>query len=164
MTDMLIRLAEPRDAQEIARIHSESWAFAYSEFLSEDILKKQDSRRSEMWRMILENNSGTYVAEVDGKIIGFIGINPSRDEGLDDACELTGMYLDPKFVGKGAGRALVDFAKHEMTARGYNRMSLWVFEKNIRARKFYEKSDLLPDGAEQTVLGAKAMRYIGLLR
>jgi GNAT superfamily N-acetyltransferase len=43
-------------------------------------------------------------------------------------------YLLPSAQGKGAGRALLDIAKTR-----FRRLSLWTFQRNTRARRFYEK-------------------------
>ncbi len=58
------------------------------------------------------------------------------------------LYVDPDSQGKGLGSALL--AK----AQGTNqRLSLWTFQKNKRARKFYEAKGFRPvkftDGANE---------------
>ena len=46
-----------------------------------------------------------YVAEIDGRIAGFYGFEP-----LEDGIGLDYMFVDPEFIGRGVGRALMDHA------------------------------------------------------
>lgn len=165
MTVINIRLATPDDDSEIARIQRDSKVFAYWGFLSAEILEKSNAMRHDMWQNNLKNvNNDTFVAEDPKedrkKVAGFIGINPSQDKDLTDTYELTGIYLDPQNIGIGLGRELMDYAKQEIKARGYNRMSLWVFEKKELVRQLYEKAGLSPDGAVKEVYGEKVLRYV----
>lgn len=46
-----------------------------------------------------------YVAEIDGRIAGFYGFEP-----LPEGIGLDYMFVDPEFIGRGVGRALMDHA------------------------------------------------------
>lgn len=163
MSDFTIRLATLADADDIAAVHMRSWEYAYGSFLPPEIIGRQNEKRPQMWRMILQDNKDTqYAIEVDGKVVGLIGISEARDEDLPEGCyELQGLYLLPEFIGKGCGRTAMEWVKQEVRERGYRMMSLWVFEKNERARRFYEKGGfMLDESVSQTTLGEKAVRYL----
>ncbi len=64
------------------------------------------------------------VATENGIAVGFIG----ADDGW-----VTHLYLAPAMRGKGIGSALLDHAK-----RGQASLTLWCFQANEPARRFYE--------------------------
>lgn len=159
-----IRSAVPADAAKCADIHMRSWIFAYKDFIPMDIIESHNARRPVMWNELLVNSEDIhYVAVLDNIIIGIITINPPYEGDLPEtACELSGLYLDPDYVGKGYGRFSMDWIKQEIFSRGYNMISLWVFDKNIRAKVFYEKCGFRPDGkrSESGIDGLLKERYI----
>ena len=59
------------------------------------------------------------------KIVGFIGLNNTKIEML---------FLDPKYIGKGYGKSLMDFAVLNQNANLVD-----VNEQNTNAKKFYKK-------------------------
>ena len=66
----------------------------------------------------------TWVSEVDGSVVGFIAL-------IDN--EIGGLFLDPKYHGKGLGKALVDKA---VTEKGP--LVVEVFKENVIGRRFYD--------------------------
>jgi len=68
----------------------------------------------------------TWIAEQDGKILGFISL-------LDHL--IGGLFVDLSSQGKGIGGALIRHAQEIRTQP----LSVEVFEKNERARRFYKK-------------------------
>ena len=100
-----IRAAMPEDAQQCARIHICSWDFAYKDYVPLDIIKEHNARRPAMWKKLLaENQDVHYIITLDHQAIGIITINPQNESDLPDTVyELSGLYFDPDFVGKGLG-------------------------------------------------------------
>ena len=66
------------------------------------------------------------VARAEGRIVGFV----AQSDG-----ELHALYLHPHMQGKGIARALMDDVKSACT-----QLSLWCFEANARALRFYRKA------------------------
>ncbi|GHI99404.1 hypothetical protein TPA0906_12700 [Streptomyces olivaceus] len=60
------------------------------------------------------------------------------------------LYVDTGRFGAGVGRALLGEAVRRCGAAGHPRMLLWVLRGNARARRFYERSGFLADGAEES--------------
>lgn len=151
MISFSIRAALPADAAICADIHMRSWIFAYSECLPMEVIAQHNARRPVMWRQLLEHNKDThYVATYQDRIIGIITINPSDDTDLPNSIyELTGLYLDPDAIGKGFGKLTMDWVKREIYARGCRGISLWVLDRNERAKAFYKHSGFQPDGISQ---------------
>lgn len=159
-----IRPATPEDAPRCADIHGRSWLFAYRDAVGEDIIETHNARWPSVWAKMLENNTDTHYVILDGDtIVGFTSINPSRDaDSPSGMFELTGLYLDPDYIGKGYGKAAMDRVKHEAIRRGYSALSLWVLADNARAKRFYVKCGFRPDGVKKASgLGdTKEERYI----
>ena len=144
-----IRAAVPEDAAKCADIHMRSWVFAYSDCVPMDVIEKSNARRPAMWTRLLETSKDIhYVAVYDNVIVGFVTINPAGDCDLPETVyELSSLYLDPDYVGKGFGRLVMDWVKGEIASRGYQTISVWVLDRNYRAKAFYEKCGFKPDGA-----------------
>ena len=69
----------------------------------------------------------TWVALDDERIVAMMVIAPGHLEQL---------YVAPDQLGHGIGRMLVDLAKERSPAG----LSLWTFQVNERARRFYERN------------------------
>jgi GNAT superfamily N-acetyltransferase len=70
-----------------------------------------------------------------------LGIIAFREDWIDQ------LYVLPDAQGRGVGSALLDIAKRQATE-----LSLWTFQRNEGARRFYERHDFSPvretDGSE----------------
>ena len=144
-----IRRARPEDARAVAEVHVGSWRHAYRGLLPDaylDRLSVED--REAMWREAFgEPDEGAFVAESDGRIVGFAAFGPSRDEDAGDGIgEIPAIYVEPSTVGRGVGRELIEAATAALREAGHRRATLWVLEANERARRFYEKAGWAWDG------------------
>lgn len=81
---------------------------------------------------IVEQHEEVWVAEEDDRPLGFLAIRRSRTDGWET---LERLYVDPEAQNRGVGTALLDKAK----ALRPDGLSLWVFQKNEGARRFYER-------------------------
>jgi ribosomal protein S18 acetylase RimI-like enzyme len=81
---------------------------------------------------IAERHEEVWLAEVDGDPLGFLAIRRSRTNGW---MVLEKLYVDPSAQNSGIGSALLDQAKRLRPDGLY----LWVFVKNMGARRFYER-------------------------
>jgi ribosomal protein S18 acetylase RimI-like enzyme len=112
------RLAEERDGRACARIVREHgaetpWLGPLNDFES----------LVEWWTGCLLNVDTSWVAEENGKVIGFC---VRQDDNI------TGLYVSSKARGCGVGKSLLDMAKVEREW-----ITVWAYEQNPRARKFY---------------------------
>jgi GNAT superfamily N-acetyltransferase len=91
----------------------------------------------------IRQHEEVWVAEADGRLLGFLGIEQSTNLG---APVLEKLYVDPAEQNRGVGSALLAKAK-ELRPGG---LYLWVFQKNP-ARRLYERHGFelveLTDGA-----------------
>ena len=149
--EMKIRPGRPEDAAFCADIHKRSWIYAYSHCLGRDFIEDRLKNREPMWKKFLaDERNGNFVAVLDGKIIGIITISAERDGDMPVGTgELCGFYFDPDYIGKGYGRQAMDWVKAKLKARGFSTMVLWVLDQNDKAKRFYEKSGLRPEGTSK---------------
>lgn len=92
----------------------------------------------------IRNHEEVWVAEEDGRLLGFLGIEHSTNLG---APVLERLYVEPAEQNRGVGSALLDKAKELRPDELY----LWVFQKNP-ARRLYERNGFalvqLTDGGD----------------
>lgn len=157
---LTIRREEPDDAEAVARTHVHGWQAGYAGIIPDEVLARLNpaawaQRRRDLGTADPEHPFTTLLAEVDGAVVGFTTFGPYRnnqDRGdLDPRYgEILAMYLEPAHWGTGTGRALFTAARGGLAERGWTRYRLWVLADNARARRFYERAGLSPDGAEST--------------
>jgi len=151
-----IRLATVPDAAHIAEAHVWSWQGAYRGLMPQEHLDALDPvARAERWTRRLGAvdgiHAGVLVAEGHEGVQGFASFGPTRDadENPEQTGEVTAIYLIPAAWGTGCGRELMTAALDRLTAGGYQEVTLWVLDTNVRARRFYAAAGLHPDGAEK---------------
>lgn len=134
----MIRPGTPEDAEAVARVHVESWGAAY-EFRGPSFEQRVPYHR----------DFPPIVAEVDGEIVGFVGVGTSRDPGTDG--ELFTIYVLPELWGRGIGRRLIEAGEERLRALGHRSVILWVLETNAQARRFYESAGWTADGERRPI-------------
>nr|MDO8135385.1 GNAT family N-acetyltransferase [Candidatus Njordarchaeum guaymaensis] len=80
----------------------------------------------------------TLLAEVDGKLVGYISIDESIWDLSRHVGEL-GIAVLPEFRGVGVGSALMESALHLASEKGFKKIGLSVFHTNKRAINLYRK-------------------------
>ena len=117
---MTLRRATAEDAQAIAIVHRTAMRVSLS------FLPELHTAADDLWffseRFLPANE--TWVAEADGKVVGYLGF---------DAAWINHLYVLPEFQGRGLGPALLAKALADGRPR-----RLWTFQQNARARRFYE--------------------------
>lgn len=98
-----------------------------------------------------------YFAKIDDEIIGYLKINSgtAQTELPDDdkAMELERIYVLPEFQGKKAGQILFDKAVEIAKEKNAEYIWLGVWEKNLKAIRFYEKNGFAAFGTHLFKLG-----------
>ena len=117
----MIRLASPVDADFIGRI------FVRARDAMTYLPRITDGDRPKLGGWIMARHE-VWVIEDRGHVIGFAGIS---DAWLDH------LYIDPDSQSRGFGSMLLRHVKG-LQPQG---MHLWVFQKNVGARRFYEDHD-----------------------
>lgn len=153
---MSVRRAEPADAREIAEVHVRTWQAAYRHAFPAEVLDSLsvDDREDLARRLLARWSEVIWVAEAEGRIVGFAAVGPSRTE--DDTGELYAIYVLPEAWGTGAASRLMAEAKAWFAQEGYATAMLWVLADNPRARRFYEREGWRVEGERvDTVYGVE---------
>jgi ribosomal protein S18 acetylase RimI-like enzyme len=119
----MIRRARPGDVDGIAALYERS--FATLSFLP--TLHTLEEHCAWFARVIAERE--VWVWDEEGAPLGFIVLGDGTVDYL---------YVEPGMSGRGIGSALVDRAK----TRRPEGFSLWTFQQNEGARRFYERHGL----------------------
>jgi GNAT superfamily N-acetyltransferase len=165
---MQLRTAQPQDAAAIAALHAHSWRHAYRGILRDHFLDGPVfADRLELWRVRLADLAAcerqqVWIAPAHGTILGFAcviaDVDPTWGALLDN------LHVEPAMHGHGLGRLLLATAAKSLAQRrSPSRLHLWVYDRNLAARRFYERCgavmldaqpEMAPDGAI-----VRAVRY-----
>jgi GNAT superfamily N-acetyltransferase len=166
-----MRYAIAEDSELLGAIYTEAYSSAYRDFIPKGYLAKvtPQGMRDSFHKIIIKNPNRVALIYKDNEAVGLACIGKYRKKDLDDTWgEIMRIYLLPSFTGKGIGTEVMNWCLNELKALGYKKICLWVFEKNIKGRKFYEKFGFSADGKiRNVILGGKTLkvyRYIKLLK
>jgi GNAT superfamily N-acetyltransferase len=142
-----LRLATPDDARGVAVVHVRTWQEAYRGMVPDELLDAlsidERVKAYAKFRVLDDPERPLYVAEIDGDIVGFANVGPSREE--QDTGELYAIYVRASHWDTGVGRALM-VTGVDWLAQRYPDSTLWVLGSNDRARRFYERGGWRVDG------------------
>ncbi len=116
-----LRAGRIEDADVLAAIHHRSRTAAMPWI---PLVHEETETRGWMRDVVLAHQE-VLVAERDGRPVGFAAVEGDWLEQL---------YVEPEAIGTGVGRPLLDAVKAERPGG----LSLYVFARNERARRFYE--------------------------
>ena len=100
----------------------DSWEVATRmahEFITDEFIAQERKNVADIYIP----NTDTWVAEVDGKVQGFIALMGN---------EVGAIFLQPHCHGRGVGKALMDKAQ-----KLHGDLEVEVFKENVIGRKFY---------------------------
>jgi GNAT superfamily N-acetyltransferase len=136
-----IRVARPDDAAAVARVYVDSWHDTYASILPRRLLCAMTPQgQAARWRAAIcaGRREQVLVAEdSQSGIVGMSSLGPSRDSALGYDGEIYTLYVDPGFLGRGAGRALLRGGFANLRVRGFSSCMVWAHARNP-ARFFYE--------------------------
>lgn len=130
LTRYQTRMAMPgQDEETLARLKVVCWREAYPGLLPQPLLDRLDARREEAgWHDALGRGIA-WIVEQSGSPVGF---------GHMEGAEVTTLYVRKEDHGRGVGAALLSHLFDEIACLGRREAFLWVLEKNMKARGFYE--------------------------
>jgi len=135
-----IRVATEDDAAEISHVHVQSWRTTYAGIVPDEYLAGlREAERVPVWREWLTRDIPVYIADLDGKVAGFISGGPIREPVQNYEAELFAIYLLQQAQGRGIGTALLRALAGSLVSKGFTSMAVWVLERNP-SKRFYVKS------------------------
>ena len=126
--DLTLRRADPGDAEEIADLNTAARVAAVPQM--PPALHTNAEDRGWMARQLALPDHEAWVAERDGRVVGYALITPVW---------LDHLFVHPEHLATGIGSVLLDLVK-SLRPDGF---SLWVFESNTGARRFYARHGLV---------------------
>jgi GNAT superfamily N-acetyltransferase len=165
--DLRVRPAEPDDAEAMVQLTASGWRTAYRGMVPDSYIERLPISG---WRHDIaaglrspEGDSFTWIADVEGGAAGYCFVAaPGREEPKGSrVAELVAIYVEPSRWGQGLGRALMESSLEEATRHSYEEIVLWTFERNERARAFYDQLGWHDDGARRPhrASGAATLRF-----
>jgi ribosomal protein S18 acetylase RimI-like enzyme len=99
----------------------------------------------------------TYlIAEVDGATAGYALVRAGRIPACvtgEKPIEIYRFYVDQPWQGRGVAQALMSACEAEAHRRAGRTLWLGVWERNARAKRFYEKMGFRDVGSQEYVVG-----------
>lgn len=129
------------DYPAIANLHTISWQQHYHGIFSKYFLNNQVERnRWVLWHrrmsVPLENQRVT-VAIHDNALVGFACLFLDDDPVFGSL--LDNLHVAASHHGLGIGRSLIETCARQLLSSNTSKLYLWVFEKNEKAKSFYER-------------------------
>jgi len=121
---IIIRLASVSDALYINNV---SKHLGYSELSANETLSK-------LQELLNTTHNKIYVAELDGKVVGWLHIFYAHRLASDNFFEIGGLVVSPDTRGQGVGRELVEYAQDQNNGQ----LRVRCNEIRIDSHKFYE--------------------------
>lgn len=160
--NIIIRKAKIGDKKILAYIQTESWKAAFVDIISADDLKKStDIAKTEvMYANVMKSGyAEVSILEIDSKPHCIAAWSKARNSEFSDSAEIICIHSLCDNWGKGYGSKMMNHILEEIKNSGYGNVLLWVFEKNNRARCFYEKHGFVLTENRQISHGAVEVMY-----
>ena len=157
-----IRKVKIGDEKILAFLQTESWNKSFGTILSKEDLEiyTNKTKAEEMYTTLLKNRVGNgLILSVEDTPHCMAYWDKSREEELSDYAELICIHSLQDNWGKGYGSMMMNRVLKEIKEAGYRKVMLWVFEKNERARKFYEKYGFTSTDRKKEFIGAAEIMY-----
>lgn len=137
------------DENALAYIHTESWKAGFKEILDADILQRctELDKVTAMYRHLLEQKiANGYLLKVENRPHCTAWWDAAREEEMSGYAELICIHSLQNQWRNGYGSRMMDVVLRDIADAGYTKVMLWVFQDNLRARKFYEAQGFTTDG------------------
>jgi ribosomal protein S18 acetylase RimI-like enzyme len=157
-----IRAAAESDAASLAELASRTF---YETFAADNRPEDMALHAAEAYGVakqlaeITDPEIATLLIDVDGHLAGFAqlrrGVPPECVAG-EEPIEVWRFYIDRPWHGQGVAKALMQRVESEAFARGGRTLWLGVWERNARAKAFYQKSGFTDSGSHVYMVGTDA--------
>lgn len=146
----MVRKATEQDISRIAEIIVFGKRVAYRPIFQNDVVSFNEMQVIDIIGEYRNSRSriDNMLVYDDGIVKGVINCKPVGDE-----IEICEFYVEPFFKGQGIGRKLLEHVIAESMKSGKSRIFLWVLEKNVSARRFYEANGFHANGETCLVEG-----------
>lgn len=146
MNEILIQKVTLNDLNKLQQIGKKTFAETFASENSEENLQAYIEIAFSVEKLkfeLADKNSEFYFAILDDEVIGYLKINfgHTQTEIKDEnSLEIERIYVLKEFHGKKLGQKLYERAMEIATDKNVDYVWLGVWEKNLRAIRFYEKN------------------------
>ena len=176
MADADVRVAQPEDAAEIARIQLTTWRSAYAELLPAGVLESLDTAGTEQeWQHTLTAGPASVLVATEGTwTVGFCAAGPAPEQETvaadgtvpPDAATValvSTLLVEPRWGRRGHGGRLLGTMAQRLAAAGMTRGVTWVPEADEASLAFFHSVGWVPDGTVRTLdAGGRPLRELRL--
>lgn len=162
---MEIERVSVETASVASHIYALSWKTGYKKIVPQPYL---DQLSLEGWTSRLKQSIYTdFLLKDHNKYVAVMSVSPARDEHMRGWGEIVSLYVLPEYFRNGYGRILFSHGVECLHKHGFQKIYLWVLEKNDRARSFYHSMGFIFNGDRNLLnIGGKeltAIRYVNQL-
>lgn len=168
--NVTIRRATPDDAQLLAELGARTFQDTFAHENTDENMAAYVASAFNVPQQIAELTDPAamfLLAEVDDVIAGYAKLHAGAPaEGVEDSkpIELVRLYALQEWIGRGVGQALIRACLDAARSGSYKTIWLGVWERNVRARTFYEKWGFRAIGEHVFQLGSDPQRDIVMER
>lgn len=148
-----LRLATTADVPLIREVAELTWPISYKEIISPEQIRYMLNlmyNQSKLEASISDPNQAFWLAEENGKILGFCGIEHGYPEA--GITRIHKLYILPDTQGSGLGKIFIDHVADQAKKHGNNALHLNVNKEN-KAVGFYRKYGFSVDHEEVLDIG-----------
>ena len=146
---VVIRRAAGADVDPLARLQLRTVLTAYAHIFPPEAPAPTLELLADSWRDVLARPGACAFVAEDGnghgeETVGGVACFPDPEDPA--AGHVAKLHVDLDRWSAGLGTQLLEVATAELAGRGHERATLWVLERNTRARALYERHgwDLVP--------------------
>lgn len=129
MTKHHTRPAEQNDTYAMEQIMRDAFEASYAHFMPEQYVREWYDN-NEAARTVQQRLKHSGVVEIMGRVVGFASWD---DNSIPE------LWVDPKYQGQGAGRALVEWVESVLRNKGFPTITLYCYAANEAGFEFYKK-------------------------
>lgn len=165
----IVKKATVEHAEEISKLHFIGWKETYKEIIPGKYLNNitENQWEKSIKNGLLDKEMKSWIATVNGDIIGCVCIGKRRERTANNELELISIYIHPKYIRRGVGLKLLNVVDCYAIENNFDKIGLWVFEENFQAKKFYEKNNYKENGEVKNIeiegVSLKEIRYQKML-
>ena len=147
-TDLLVRRAEPRDADALVALGRDVGAEPEGWLITTGGWRTAGEERRYLKAIRRWEHAAVFVAEVDGQVVGRLSVSRDQHPASRHVADL-GLMVAADRRGQGIGRGLLEAAVDWARAAGVTKLELHVFPWNEPALRLYERFGFEREGVRR---------------
>lgn len=135
-----VRVATAADIPNLAGVQLRSALAGFAHIFPESIPKPTQAELEHEWAaLVADPHQTVLLGEVATAAVGAVAFGINADQRFPVDATLLKLYVRPEHTGRGIGSSLYQRAVADLTDAGHRNVMLWVLERNLIARRMYER-------------------------